>query len=148
MLDPYKKQIGVYPCNIRVNFNGNEASKLLRESAAVFDNNAFVTLWVSNILLEAAQFAKGPQPSKEQLKLAIEAVAEYHDRNRYTDSGILVFWPQELNRTSGRYFCDPENLEPIAEKMDDFLLFLHKVLDDAGLEKFWEETLAGFTDLV
>ena len=144
----YKKQVGVYPCNIRVNFNGNAASKPLRDAAAVFDDNAFVTLWVTTILLEAAQFKSGPQPSNDQLKLAIEAVATYHDKNRPTENGILVFWPQTLNSTSNLYYCDPENLTPITEDMDDVLSFLHKILKDLGLEKFWDETLESIADMV
>ena len=141
--------MGVYPCNIRLNFNGDASSALLRDNVGVFDNNAFVTLWVSTILLEVEQFFNiGPQPSRDQLYRSIEAVSTYHDHNRPQEDGVLVFWPQKLNSSTGLYYCDPENLEPISERMDDVLHFLHKLLSDIGLEKFWEETLRSITELM
>lgn len=98
-----------------------------------------MTLWVSTILLETAQFSSGPQPSHDQLKLAIEAVATYHDSNRKREDGILVFWPQTHNESSGRYFCSPQNLTPMANSVDDFLKVIKKLLTDLGLEKYWDK---------
>ena len=124
------------------------ASKPVRDSIAIFDNNAFVTLWVSTILLEAAQFPSGPQPSHDQLKLAIEAVATYHDRNRPNEDGILVFWPQTHNASSGRYFCGPQNLNPLVHGVDDILKDIRNLLTDLGLEKYWEEIFKGIFEIV
>ncbi len=147
-LNPVVQQVGVYPCNIRINVNGNPAAKPVRDFLAMFDNNAFVTLWVSTILLETAQFPSAPQPTYEQLKLAIQAVATYHDKNREEEDGILVFWPQTRNSSSGRYFCDPQNLTPIADGMDDLLVDIKKLLTDLGLDKYWDEIFQSMYDLV
>ena len=56
-----------------------------------FDNNAFVTLWVTVMQLEAALLPGGPDVGEEQLSLALDAIHSYHDHNRQTDSSILVF---------------------------------------------------------
>lgn len=131
-----------------MNFNGDPSSRPVRDFAAIFDNNAFVTLWVSTILLETAQFSSAPQPSYDQLKLAIEAVATYHDSNRKKEDGILVFWPQTRNTSSGRYFCDPQNLTPLADAADDFLKDIKKLLTDLGLEKYFDKIFGSIFDLV
>lgn len=125
-----------------MNFNGDPSSVFTRDSAAIFDNNAFVTLWVSSILLEVEQFVDiGPRPSSDQLSLAIDAIGSYHDCNLPQEDGILVFWPQKLNSTNGLYYCSPRNVKMVAESAEDILQDLHTLLDDLGLEKFWEKTL-------
>ena len=74
------QQRGVYPCHILQNFAGSVEAEILRDSIGVFDNNAFVTLWVSVILLEAARFKNGPSPTDKQLYLALDVLESYHDK--------------------------------------------------------------------
>ena len=136
-----KKQFGVYPSYIRSNFAGTREAELLRV-VGIFDNNAFVTLWVSSVLLETARFQKGPPPSDDQLLRALQAIQTYHDKN-YLERGVLIFWPQQYNETSREWFCGPENLEPQTEEFEKMMKELHKILDDLGLEKFWEEVFEG-----
>ena len=114
---------------------------LLRDAISIFDNNAFVTLWISIIQLEAARFNDGPLPSDEQLLNALTAVNTYHDKNRASEDGILVFWPQTYNKTAGMWFCRPDNFGRLETLADDILIDFHKIFKDLGLEGIWNITL-------
>ena len=81
-------QKGVYPCYIRINFVRSWQAEILRREIAVFDNNAFVTAWVTILTLEAASVKNGPAPTDEQLFLALEALGTYHDRNSLRMMGV------------------------------------------------------------
>ena len=129
----------MYPCDIRFNFCCSGEDSLLRDFS-IFDNNAFVTLWVTSILLEAVRFQDGPLPSVKQLLEALAAVDSYHDRNRLGD-GVLVFWPQTYNSTAGVWSCGPENLGKMEDTDLDILARLEKIFDDLGLQDVWKKSL-------
>ena len=133
------KQFGVFSSNIRSNCVGGPDATLLRHALTVFDNNAFVTLWVVSILLEVARFTSDPVPPDCVLSAALEAVGSYHDRNHPPQDGILVFWPETLNASAGLWYCGPQNLGPIAVDETKILDVVHKVLDDLGLEILWDK---------
>ena len=139
-----EKQFGVYPCDIRINFCCSSEFALLRDGITIFDNNAFVTLWVSSILLEAARFRDGPLPTGDQLLHALQAISTYHDKNHAPESGVLVFWPQVYNETSGVWSCGPRNLLKVTETGEDVLDHLHKIFNDLGMEGIWNKTLGLF----
>ena len=143
-----EKQFGVYPCDIRMNFCCSSELTLLRDDITVFDNNAFVTLWVSSILLEAARFRDGPLPTEDQLLHALEAINTYHDKNHTPGDGVLVFWPQVYNATRGAWSCGPKNLLQVTETGEDILDHLHKIFDDLGMEGIWNKTLGPFQQFV
>ena len=126
-------QYGSYPSDIRLYFHGSPLNTLLREITAFPDSNSFVTMWVTEILLEAARFSKGPVPSDDQLLAALEAVSEYHDKNQRVRDPILVFWPQTYNSTTGLWECGPINLNAIAKDSETLISYLEKVLDKLGL---------------
>ena len=147
-LSIYKKQFGVYPCEIRMNFCCSSELTFIRDAGSIFDNNAFVTLWVSSILLEAARFLGGPLPSDKQLLYALDAISIYHDKNRALEDGILVFWPQTYNSTAGVWSCSPENLENVDVVADDVLIHLHKAVDDLRLKDVWNKFLGPFQQFV
>ena len=138
----WEQQKGVYPCNIRNNFVGGLDSEVLRDRVAIFDNNAFVTAWVSIILLEAAGVSKGPTPTDQQLYLALEALATYHDNNSPSGDGTMVFWPQAYNSSVKQWYCRPVNVEKVGDSADALLNFIHRVLDDAHLEKLWQKAFS------
>ena len=139
-----EKQFGVYPCDIRINFCCSSEFALLRDGITIFDNNAFVTLWVSSILLEAARFRDGPLPTGDQLLHALQAIGTYHDKNHAPESGVLVFWPQVYNETSRVWSCGPRNLLKVTETGEDVLDHLHKIFNDLGMEGIWNKTLGLF----
>ena len=132
----------MYPCHIRENFAGFPEAKMLRRGLEVFDNNAFVTLWVSIALLEASEIEGGPQLTDEQLELAIQALSSYHDKNLAVGNGLLVFWPQSYNSTSKEWYCDPVNVDNVGFGMIGVLGYFHKAMDALGLEKLWNSTFA------
>ena len=142
MLPPisYYKQVGVYPSNIRVNFNSFPESGALREAFAFFDDNAFVTLWTTIILLEAQRFVRAPPPPTDsQLHLALEAISSYHDKNRPLQDGVLVFWPQTYNSTTKAWKCGPVNLVALAKMEQEFNEFMQNLLNELGLGFLWKK---------
>lgn len=120
---------------------------MLRDAFSVFDNNAFVTLWVTSILLETTRYKNTPLPSDEQLLNALTAVSDYRDKNRLDDD-FLVFWPQTYNTTVGVWSCGPENLLKVEAPEEYILNFIHKLLDDLGLDKIWLEKFRHIQDLM
>ena len=142
------KQLGAYPSNIRLNFNGFVEANLLRDAIAFFDDNAFVTLWTTIILLEAQKFSKPPPaPSEDQLHLALRAISTYHDKNQQSEDSVLVFWPQTYNATTDTWVCGPVNLGGVAHDYKEVLDFVTKVLDNLGLGHLWDKFAAILNEL-
>lgn len=135
----YYQQYGGYPSKIQVNLHGSPAFALLRDAVEFLDFNSFVTLWISEILLETARFFEGPIPSDEQLLAAIQALTDYHDKNQRVRNPILVFWPQTYNATTGAWECGPINLNGIASDDEKITDFIAKILDDLGLGALWDK---------
>ena len=130
-----------------LNYFGGPEEVLLRENVKFYDNNAFITLWVTVLQLEAALFPGGPYLGEKQLSLALDAIQSYHDRNKEEGSSILVFWPQKFNETTGLWVCDATNIGAIAadEKVSsDVLTWL---LNDLDL-KNESERLREFTTIM
>ncbi len=138
----------MYPCNIRNNFAGELDSEVLRDRIAIFDNNAFVTAWVSILLLEASRVNKGPVPTDQQLYLALDALATYHDRNSPPGDGTMVFWPQAYNSSVKQWYCNPVNVKKVGKDADAILDFIHRVLDDAHLEKLWNKAFSSMQHIL
>lgn len=138
-LTTYEKQFGVYPSTIKMNFHGNEDYALLRDLAGCFDNNAFVTLWVTQILLEVAMQPLGLSPTNNQVLYALEAISTYHDKNRRMNDSVLVFWPQTYNETMGVWSCGPRNLVHLFKDYPKLAAFLQKALEDLGLSSLWNK---------
>jgi len=131
--EQWAQQKGAYPSYVMINFVGGVEQQILRNHGKFYDNNAFVTLWVTVMQLEAALLPGGPDMKEDQLSLALDAIHSYHDRNRQSDSSILVFWPQKLDESTGVWQCDAANIGAVAvdEKvMSDVLVWL---LKDIGL---------------
>ena len=120
-------------------FFGDYDKTLLRREFKVFDNNAFVTLWVSSMLLEIARFSEGKQPSDKQLLNAIEAISMYHDKNYGHDTSLLVFWPQEYNETTGVWLCRPVNIGKTMDFGKKAEAVVKRMFTDIGLQGLWKE---------
>ena len=135
------KQPGVYPCEIRFNFCCTSEMSWIRDKLSIFDNNAFVTLWVTTILLEVSRFQDAPLPSDRQLTDALAAVNTYHDKNRLED-GVLMFWPQSYNSTAGIWSAGPSNLGKMQDTLISILAYLEKIFNDLGLGKLWKDSLS------
>lgn len=135
----WEYQKGAYSCEIRHNSVGKVESEILREKISIPDSNGFVTLWVSVILQETALIENGPVPSDEQVRLAI---GSYHDNNSHVGDGSMMFWPQSYNSSMKQWYCNPPNMASVGRDVDDLYNFLHKVLDDLGLDNVWNETFS------
>lgn len=73
------------------------------------DNNAFVSLWTLDLLLEA--FEEDPHYLEEfQLEDAVKALMEFHDRTRDPDDPLFLFWKQ--HELGGKWVAFPSNLMP------------------------------------
>ncbi len=135
----FEKQFGVYECNVRFNLLGGPEQAFLRHFLAVFDNNAFVTLWVSSILLEASQFPGGPAVSDLQLIYALEAISNYHDKNHALNDSITIFWPQTYNSSTGEWTAFPTNVGKLLDPALNVVDEIYKILFDLGLSHLAEE---------
>lgn len=113
--------------------------QVLRQEFEFLDSNAFVTLWVSSILLEVTRFNKDLIPSDAQLLDAIKAISTYHDRNRLKENSILVFWPQVYNSSAKEWKCGPVNLNEVVKDSERLEDYVRKILKDVGMEKLWDK---------
>ena len=143
----WAKQKGAYPSHVMLNYFGGPEQELLRNNLKFYDNNAFITLWVTVLRLEAALLPGGPELGEEEVSLTLDAIQSYHDRNREEGSSILVFWPQKFNETSGLWVCDAANIGTIAADEEVFSDVLAWLLHDLGLKND-SERLKEFTEVM
>ena len=130
-----------------LNYFGGPKQELLRNNLKFYDNNAFITLWVAILRLEAALLPGGPELDEEELSLTLDAVQSYHDQNEEEGSSILVFWPQELNKTTGLWVCDAANIGAVAADEKVLTDVLAWLLSDLGLKND-SEHLKEFTEFM
>ena len=130
-----------------LNYFGGPKQELLRNNLKFYDNNAFITLWVAVLRLEAALLPGGPELDEEELSLTLDAVQSYHDQNEEEGSSILVFWPQELNKTTGLWVCDAANIGAVAADEKVLTDVLAWLLRDLGLKND-SEHLKEFTEFM
>ena len=113
---------------------GGPEQVLLRNNIKFYDNNAFITLWVTIFQLEAALLPGGPDLKEEQLLLTLDPIQSYHDRNQANGSSILTFWPQKFNKTTGLWVCDAANIGAIAADEKMFSDVVAWLLNEVGLK--------------
>ncbi|XP_064611745.1 uncharacterized protein LOC135475740 [Liolophura sinensis] len=116
----WKKKKGIYGSDVKLNFHGEPAVALMRETFKVFDNNMFATAWITVSLIEAYKYGGAPMPTDEQIRLSIEAIGHFHDRNRPQPNSIMTFWPEVFNDTSSCWQSTPGNLLSLF-KMADYV---------------------------
>ena len=133
------KQKGTYSSYIHQNFAGNLEMQVLRKFIKFYDVNAFVTLWISSMQLEISLLDDNVTQFDHGLVDAINAIADYHDKNMPNDSSLFVFWPQTYNTTTKTWTCSPTNLEGIAESDERIVDYVKKILIDIGMESLWDK---------
>lgn len=107
---------------------------LLRDNMKFYDNNAFITLWVTVLQMEAALLPGGLDLGEEQLSLALDAIQSYHDHNKKKGSSILTFWPQKFNKTTGLWVCNSANIDAVAADEKVFSDVVAWLLSDLDLK--------------
>eukprot|EP00386_Alphamonas_edax_P011187 GDKI01035570.1.p1 GENE.GDKI01035570.1~~GDKI01035570.1.p1 ORF type:complete len:250 (-),score=96.18 GDKI01035570.1:99-848(-) len=106
---------GSWMSDIKLNFMGKPQENLPRTLNCP-DNNAFVPTWVTTCLLEAHAYGKVPRHAREEtIRSALEMLGQYEDKNLNKGEGVLVFWPQVFNETSGVWHPQPDNLHLVFE---------------------------------
>ncbi|CAL1548907.1 unnamed protein product, partial [Lymnaea stagnalis] len=131
---------GVYRSGVKLNFHGPLDMAEARRLLDVFDNNMFATAWVTSTLLEAVQYGAAPKPSDNQLLLAINAFANYHDKNKPYNTSTMSFWPQVYNDTLKYWSCAPDNLVNAFGMMDEVPLpLIEAFLKLIGLSNLVDE---------
>ena len=141
----WEKQKGTYKSEIRPNFHGSEKFALLRDDLRIPDINSFTASWVSICLLEAYQYGKAPKPSDLQLKLVLDIMDKYRNKNRPYENSEMTFWPMLYNETADYYQSVPNNMlavmhlpDYLPEKdVEELLKFLHLY----DLEKIYESMM-------
>ena len=112
---------GLFPSYVHINFHGGLPQGLLRNLYHFPDNNAFVTLFVLQALLESYELG-AVSIEDSQLVDSILAVIEHRDKNTPIGTPIYSFWNQKRGSDS-TYQSWPENIGiPIstaAQGLDD-----------------------------
>jgi hypothetical protein len=115
----WSKIKGSWPSEARFNFHGNPAFALIRDDAYAFDNDAFVTGWLMQMLLETVRYANPvADATKELTKMtddALHALNEYRDHNFANGSGLLGFFKQKYNASANLWYAFPDNLNGLLE---------------------------------
>jgi len=137
----WEKLQGIFPSDVKMNFNGKPDLTLLRDVFAIFDNNMFVTNWIAEILLETYHLGTIPELQEETLLNALQPILASKDRNfqrgNLTNYPIYIFWKQiEIN---GTWVAWPENLKHVMQSTEEFSKFLYEILESLGLDELWEK---------
>ncbi len=127
-----EKLKGLYPSFIHLNFHGgNSKSKtefndvgpemtLLRREIGFYDNNMFVTAWVSQIMLELTKLGVIEFPETPLME-SLQTLLSFKDKNHPEDTPIYCFWKQiEKNLTSNEtvWIEWPTNIaDPLSESV-------------------------------
>ncbi|PVD26733.1 hypothetical protein C0Q70_14411 [Pomacea canaliculata] len=142
----WEQDRGLYPSEVRVNFVGSPVMSTARDLLSVFDNNMFASAWITIALLEGHHYASAPRPGDQQLALTLDAIAEYHDKNRNYSNSVMTFWPQAFNDTFQNWQSMPENLlkafglfDVVPAKVVEEIM---KLLGLESLEHFMESILS------
>ncbi|KAK6985584.1 hypothetical protein BgiMline_015171 [Biomphalaria glabrata] len=139
-LKEWHRAKGVYSSGVKLNFNGALDMAEARRLFDVFDNNMFVTSWVTSTLLEAVKYGGTPAPSNEQLTLAIQAFSKYHDKNQQYNTSTMSFWPLVFNSTLNYWSCAPDNLVATFDITDELPMnVIEALLKVLGMENLVDE---------
>ncbi|KAH9489151.1 hypothetical protein Btru_052326 [Bulinus truncatus] len=131
---------GVYSSGVKLNFHGPFDMAEARRLFDVFDNNMFVTAWVTSSLLESVKYGDIPLPSNQQLALAVQTFSNYHDKNQKYNTSTMSFWPQIYNNTVQYWSCEPDNLESAFHLTDELPMpLIEAFLKVLGLENLVDE---------
>jgi hypothetical protein len=141
----WAEQKGVYRSDIKLNFHGKPELAVMRDTFSVFDNNMFATAWITICLLESFKYGAGPKPADQQLRIALDAIGQYHDRNLNYSNSIMSFWPQKYNDTAKEWQSTPENMLMLMDLTDKLpvkaIEEVLKLLGFKNVEKLLEELL-------
>ena len=99
------------------------------------------------MLLESTRLPNGPLLDHNSMMNSLKAVAAFHDKNRPTGDGMLVFWPQSLDTSSGEWYSNP-NIIHVVDGVRDVLDSVQLTLVRANMKKVWVDYLEPVQDLM
>ncbi|PRP88674.1 hypothetical protein PROFUN_02770 [Planoprotostelium fungivorum] len=138
----WHEQKGIFPSQIKINFFGNPAEKLLREYFSIFDNNMFVTVWLLEVLINAQEI--NPQLihlNETVIQDGLDLLERFRDKN--INSGVVdgapiyVFWSQ-IDK-NGTWSASPDNLNRFITSGEDVLDRIGEILKGVWLPSWGQE---------
>eukprot|EP01129_Flabellula_baltica_P016964 TRINITY_DN925_c0_g2_i1.p1 TRINITY_DN925_c0_g2~~TRINITY_DN925_c0_g2_i1.p1 ORF type:complete len:626 (+),score=134.24 TRINITY_DN925_c0_g2_i1:27-1904(+) len=133
-----KKFKGLYPSYVHLNFIGNWSSYFLRNDFSVYDNNAFVTSWITQLLLESHNMG-AINLHLDDIQASIDVLENFKDHNLPEKAPIFDFWFQKLNDMGDYYTQWPSNLGYLIDTFEDIEGTLKWFLKTVGLEWVWDD---------
>eukprot|EP01135_Chromosphaera_perkinsii_P002368 Nk52_evm22s222 gene=Nk52_evmTU22s222 len=120
-LSPEKLK-GVFPSYVHL--YTRESS--LRNDIEFFDNNMFVTNWVTQIMLEASEFDSSF--SDNEVKKGTEVCTLFHDRSDVNyETAKMNFWEMKpVSKGSGHYRAWPMNIFQPIQDANSFIDFVNE----------------------
>lgn len=90
-------------------------------------------------MTEAELYGNGHGLNYAELSLSLDGIDQFRDRNRPDGSGLMIFWKQELNKTSGLWAAADDNMAGIVNFFGDkipwnLLDFVAKILHSQSLQ--------------
>ncbi|GFN84642.1 hypothetical protein PoB_001114800 [Plakobranchus ocellatus] len=104
------RQKGVFSSAVKLYFHGKPEFAEARRLMNLFDNNMFVTAWVTSSLLEAYRLGDSPKPTEEQIMLALNSFQVHINKNKPYVNSAMTFWPQSFNSAKNYWNSAPVNL--------------------------------------
>ena len=100
------------------------------------------------MLLESTRFPNGPLLDQNSMINSLKAVAEFNDKNSPTGTGMLVFWPQSLNTSSGKWFANANHIVHTLDVLGDALEAVRSILVRTHMNKIWVKYFKPVQDLM
>ncbi|KAL5005701.1 hypothetical protein ScPMuIL_016859 [Solemya velum] len=127
---------GLYESQVRLYTQGKPPLYALRKNIQILDNNMFVTALINMALLDTYRLAHGPEPSDQQMKMSLEAISEFYNKNYNFKNSVVTFWTQTFNATTGVWVCTAENESELFDLVSLIpLSSVGRLLDDLGLDE-------------
>lgn len=127
------QQKGLYSSYVHVNFHGEPGFTALRNGYKFPDDNGFVTIFVLQALVEAAELNPEVDVKDYEMLDSLDAILTHRDRNSPIGAPLYSFWNQRLNDKGNHYETFPVNIGiPLSEGLDGFSM-LTGVLDTLHL---------------
>jgi hypothetical protein len=114
----WDQQKGLFASYVHVNFHGKSPISDLRGLYKFPDNNGFVTMFVLQAMIEAAELNSDIEVGDDEIVESLEALKTHMDKNHPAGSPIVSFWNQKINAKGNYYKSFPENIAiPISRGM-------------------------------
>jgi hypothetical protein len=129
---------GLFPSYVHVNMHGFPPLRELRRAFRFYDSNAFVTLWIANVLLDGVRIGawSSAQVPDHVLKSSVKTLVNvFHDHNMDVCVPAVNFWTGTL--VNDTWVSQPTNLAQPLLEMESFGNVLHAFLNATHTDFLW-----------